>query len=72
MRTIYTNLGLKPINKLNNKLLIKSISRHFKTIEIYNFNSILYLFSNCNLTKKTLNNSNQLIKILKKKKIYSY
>jgi len=68
MRTFYTSLGLKPIDNLNNKLLIKSIRRHFKTIEIYNFNSILYLFSNCNLNKKILNNSNQLIKILKKKK----
>jgi hypothetical protein len=69
MKNIYGALGLKPINTKNNKLLTKSVSKHFKCSNVYNFNSVLYLFSNCNLYKKTLNNNNQLIKVIKKKKM---
>uniref|UniRef100_A0A6C0J1F3 Protein kinase domain-containing protein n=1 Tax=viral metagenome TaxID=1070528 RepID=A0A6C0J1F3_9ZZZZ len=65
MTEIYNYLGLKPINK---NLSLTKIKKKLPVNKISNYNCILKLFSENNLTYKTLNNENSIIKIIKKKK----
>ena len=60
-------LGLKPHKKTTRFNLKKSIRKFFKISAMSHFNANFSLFSNCNLLKKTFNNSIQIKKLLKKK-----
>ena len=64
----YNRLGLKIHNYKEKEELNNSISKLFKINLINNFSSILCLFNKNRIWNYTLNNSRQILKLIKKKK----